>query len=162
MLVIMYILYCANIVKQQTIRILNVKPQWRYFFLYDVSYSVYLLLCKYCEATNNKNPKCQTLMKVRHLWVMLVVVYILWCADITKQQKITFMNVTRWWGYCFFCMTLVIVYILYVQVLQSNRRLESWMSNYNENIIFLSNVNFSLRTLLCQYCEATKDYNPKP
>ncbi len=36
------------------------------------------------------------------------------------------------------------------------------MSNYDEGTIFLSNVNSSVHTLLCEYYEATEDYNPKP
>jgi hypothetical protein len=36
-------------------------------FLGDVNFSVYNLMCKYCEATKHKNPKCQILlMKAMH------------------------------------------------------------------------------------------------
>jgi hypothetical protein len=46
-------------------------------FLYDVGFNVYALLCGYCKAIKDKNPKCQTLMKVMHFCVMLVLVYVL-------------------------------------------------------------------------------------
>jgi hypothetical protein len=55
-------------------------------FLGDVSFSVYSLMCKYCEAMEDKNPKCQIpSTRVMHLWVMLILVYIIWCVDIAKQ-----------------------------------------------------------------------------
>jgi hypothetical protein len=47
-------------------------------FLGDVGFSVYSLMCKYCEATEDKNPKCQILsMRVMHFWVMLIIVYVI-------------------------------------------------------------------------------------
>ncbi len=46
-------------------------------FLYDVGCSVYVLLCEYCETIKDKNPKCQTLMRVMHFCVMLVIMYVL-------------------------------------------------------------------------------------
>jgi len=55
-------------------------------FLGDVSFSVYSLMCKYCEATEDKNPKCQIpLMRVMHFWVMLILVYVILRVDIAKQ-----------------------------------------------------------------------------
>jgi hypothetical protein len=44
-------------------------------FLYDVSSNI--LLCGYCKAIEDKNPKGQTLMRVMHFWMMLVIVYVL-------------------------------------------------------------------------------------
>jgi hypothetical protein len=47
-------------------------------FLGDVNFSVYSLMCKYCEATKDKNPKCKIpSMKVMPLWVMLIIVYVI-------------------------------------------------------------------------------------
>jgi len=49
-----------------------------------------------------------------------------------------------------------------VQVLQGNKKLQSWMLNLNEGITFLHDINSSVCTLLCGYCETTKDYISKP
>jgi len=52
----------------------------------DVIFSVYSLRCEYCEAMEDKNPKCQiSSLRVMHFWVMLILVYVIWCVDIAKQ-----------------------------------------------------------------------------
>jgi hypothetical protein len=94
MLVAMYIFYCVVIAKQQNITFLNPKPQSRHLhfcmmliamyafycvhiaFLYGVSSNVHTMLCGYCKATKYYNLECQTLMKVMHLCLMLVLVYV--------------------------------------------------------------------------------------
>jgi hypothetical protein len=44
----------------------------------DVSFSVYSLRCEYCEAMEDKNPKCQiSSLRVMHFWVMLILVYVI-------------------------------------------------------------------------------------
>jgi hypothetical protein len=72
-------------------------------FMYDVSFSVHPLLCRYCKATKDKNLSCQTPMKVMHLWVMLLIVYVLRCY-IPKCQSTT--------RVLLICMMLVLVYTL--------------------------------------------------
>lgn len=63
-------------------------------FLGDVSFSVYSLMCKYCEATEDKNPKCQIpLMKVMHFMGDVNSSLRNLICRYCKKQKITFLNV---------------------------------------------------------------------
>jgi primosomal protein N' len=55
-------------------------------FFNDINFSEHILLCGHCKTTKDKNPKCQTSMRIMHLWVMLVFVRILMC-DYCKTTK---------------------------------------------------------------------------
>jgi len=57
MLILVYVLCCASIAKQQKIRILNLKPWWGITFLHDVDFNVSIELCKYYEIIKDSNPK---------------------------------------------------------------------------------------------------------
>jgi hypothetical protein len=61
--------------------------------MYDVSFNVRTLLCGYCEATKDYNFECQALMRTLHFCTMLVLMYVLCCAGIVRQQKNTILNV---------------------------------------------------------------------
>ncbi len=56
---------------------------------------MYILYCEYCEIAKDYNPKCQTLMRVMNLCMMLILVYVLYYAAIVRQQKITFLNLNE-------------------------------------------------------------------
>jgi hypothetical protein len=62
-------------------------------FLNDVSYSVCILMCGYCEAPKDDILECQSTMKTLFFFMMLIIVYIFHCAGITKQHKIKTLNV---------------------------------------------------------------------
>jgi hypothetical protein len=68
MLIVMYVFYCVDIA-----------------FLYDVSSNVHTMLYEYCEITKDYNPECQTLMRVMHLCLTLILMYVLYYVAIVKQ-----------------------------------------------------------------------------
>jgi hypothetical protein len=61
--------------------------------MYDVSFNVHILLCGHYKTIEDNNLKCQTLMGVFIFCMMLVIVYVLCCANIVKQQEIRTLNV---------------------------------------------------------------------
>lgn len=75
MLIVMYVLYCVDIA-----------------FLYDVSSNVHIMFCEYYEVAKDYNLECQSLMRVMHFYLMLILVYVLYYATIVRQQNITFLN----------------------------------------------------------------------
>jgi hypothetical protein len=62
-------------------------------FLNDVGYSVHILMCGYCEAIEDDILECQSTMKALLFFMMLILVYVFYCAGIAKQQKIRTLNV---------------------------------------------------------------------
>jgi hypothetical protein len=74
MLILMYIHCCMGIAKN---KIPEHQTAMKVFFLHDVRSSAHIFLCMYCEETKDKNPKCQTSMRVMRFWVMLVLLYVL-------------------------------------------------------------------------------------
>jgi hypothetical protein len=61
--------------------------------VYDVSSNARTLLCRYCEATEDYNFECQTPMRTLHFCMVLVLMYVLCCVGIVRQQKNTIMNI---------------------------------------------------------------------
>jgi hypothetical protein len=59
----------------------------------DDTYSVCIMMCKYYETTKDYILKCQSMMRVLLNYMILVLVYILYCEGIAKQQKIRTLNV---------------------------------------------------------------------
>jgi hypothetical protein len=70
--------------------------------------------------------------------------------------------------YVIYCVDIAFLYDVSINVhpllwvLWNSKRLQSWMSNPNEGNEFMYDVNSSVCTLLCGYCQATEDYIPKP
>lgn len=56
-------------------------------FLGDDTFSVCILMCKYCETTKDYIPKCQSMMRVLLNYMILILVYILYCEGIAKKKK---------------------------------------------------------------------------
>jgi hypothetical protein len=62
-------------------------------FLGDVTSTVCIMMYRYYETTRYYIPKCQSMTRVLLIFMMLVLVYILYCEGIAKQLKIRTLNV---------------------------------------------------------------------
>jgi hypothetical protein len=142
MLIVMYVFYCVDIA-----------------FLYDVSYNVHTMFCGYCEITKDYNLECQTLMRVMHFYLLLILVYVLYYAAIVRQQNITFLNPKPQWKYWIFAWCTILMYVLCCASIARQHKIITWTLNHNEGITLLHDVSYSVHTLLCGYYEAIKDLN---